>query len=73
MQETLAYAGGVILSFLGLGLLLVTLRAGGEAVGWGFQLQSPIAVAFFALLVFAVGLNLSGVSRSRQHYRLATA
>jgi thiol:disulfide interchange protein DsbD len=30
-------------------------------VGWGFQLQSPIAVAGFALLVFAVGLNLSGV------------
>jgi thiol:disulfide interchange protein len=39
----------------------VLLRAGGEAVGWGFQMQSPIAVAGFALLVFAVGLNLSGV------------
>lgn len=61
MHETFAYAGGVILSFLGLGLVLVTLRAGGEAVGWGFQLQSPVAVAGFALLVFAVGLNLSGV------------
>src|SRR6202012_4410197 len=30
-------------------------------VGWGFQLQEPIAVAGFALLIFAVGLNLSGV------------
>ena len=61
LHETFAYACGVILSFMALGLLLVTLRAGGEAVGWGFQLQSPIAVAAFALLVFAVGLNLSGV------------
>ncbi len=30
-------------------------------MGWGFQLQEPIAVAGFALLIFAVGLNLSGV------------
>jgi len=61
MTETFAYTAGVVLSFLALGLGLVALRAGGEAVGWGFQLQSPIAVAGFALLVFAVGLNLSGV------------
>jgi thiol:disulfide interchange protein DsbD len=61
VRETLAYAGGVVASFLVLGAALVALRAGGEAVGWGFQLQSPIAVAGFALLVFAVGLNLSGV------------
>lgn len=59
--EAFAYSGGVIVSFLALGAALVALRAGGEAVGWGFQLQSPIAVAAFALLVFAVGLNLSGV------------
>jgi thiol:disulfide interchange protein len=37
------------------------LRASGTAIGWGFQLQEPIAVAGFALLIFAVGLNLSGV------------
>ena len=30
-------------------------------MGWGFQLQNPIAVAGFALLIFAVGLNLSGL------------
>jgi thiol:disulfide interchange protein DsbD len=61
IHETVAYSAGVVLSFLALGAALVALRAGGEAVGWGFQLQSPIAVAGFALLVFAVGLNLSGV------------
>ncbi|MBI3677211.1 MAG: thioredoxin family protein [Proteobacteria bacterium] len=60
-REGLAYGLGAVLSFAALGLILVVLRAGGEAAGWGFQLQEPIAVASFALLMFAVGLNLSGV------------
>ena len=60
-REGLAYGIGAILSFVALGLAVVALRAGGAEVGWGFQLQDPAAVAAFALLVFAVGLNLSGV------------
>jgi thiol:disulfide interchange protein len=60
-RDGFAYGIGAVLSFAALGLLLVALRAGGQAIGWGFQLQEPAAVAFFALLVFAVGLNLSGV------------
>jgi thiol:disulfide interchange protein DsbD len=61
VRESLAYGLGAILSFAGLGALLIALRAGGETVGWGFQLQEPIVVAGFALLMFGVGLNLSGV------------
>lgn len=60
-REGIAYGIGAILSFVALGGALLLLRAGGEAIGWGFQLQEPIAVAVFALLIFAVGLNLSGV------------
>ena len=60
-REGLAYGAGAVLSFLALGGAVVALRVGGEAIGWGFQLQSPVAVAAFALLIFAVGLNLSGV------------
>jgi len=60
-NESFAYAAGAILSFAALGLAIVLLQAGGESIGWGFQLQSPVAVAGFALLVFAVGLNLSGL------------
>ena len=60
-RESLAYSAGAILSFLAFGLVIVLLRQGGAAVGWGLQLQNPIAVAGFALLIFAVGLNLSGV------------
>lgn len=59
--EGAAYGLGCILSFAVLGVAVALLRAGGQAIGWGFQLQNPIAVAAFALLVFAIGLNLSGV------------
>ena len=60
-SESFAYSAGAVLSFAVLGLAIVLLRQGGQSVGWGFQLQSPLAVAGFALLVFAVALNLSGL------------
>ena len=41
--------------------MLIGLRAAGQALGWGFQLQSPLIVALLALLVFALALNLAGV------------
>lgn len=59
--EALAYAAGVISTFVVLALVLIGVRAGGSAVGWGFQLQQPIFVAALALLMFAVGLNLAGL------------
>ena len=61
VRESFAYGGGAVLSFLALGGLLLALRSGGAAIGWGFQLQEPLVVAGFALLMFGVGLNLSGV------------
>jgi thiol:disulfide interchange protein len=60
-REGFAYGAGAVLSFLALAAAIIILRAGGEAIGWGFQLQDPVAVAGFALLIFIVGLNLSGV------------
>ena len=57
-----AYAAGVILSFAALGGVLLILRAGGSAIGWGFQLQSPVVVGLLAYLLFAMGLSLSGVA-----------
>ncbi|MBS0470539.1 MAG: thioredoxin family protein [Proteobacteria bacterium] len=61
VRESFAYGIGAVISFVALGGLLLALRAGGDAIGWGFQLQEPIVVAGFALLMFGVGLNLSGV------------
>ena len=61
-RHGLAYAAGVILSFALLGGVLLGLRSGGAAIGWGFQLQSPVVVALLAYLLFAMGLSLSGVA-----------
>ncbi len=57
----LAYTGGILVTFSAIALLLIGLKAAGAEIGWGFQLQSPPVVAGLALLLFAVGLNLSGV------------
>ena len=59
--QGLAYTAGVVLSFLALGGLLLGLRAAGEAIGWGFQLQSPAVVASLAVLFTLIGLNLAGL------------
>ena len=60
-RDGLAFLAGVLTTFLMLAGVLLALRAAGEAVGWGFQLQSPPVMAGLALLMLAVGLNLSGV------------
>jgi thiol:disulfide interchange protein/DsbC/DsbD-like thiol-disulfide interchange protein len=57
----MVFAAGVISSMLCLAAVLLTLRAGGEQIGWGFQLQSPLFVTLLVYLLLAVGLNLSGV------------
>jgi thiol:disulfide interchange protein len=57
----LAYTCGVVASFVALAALLLGLRAGGEQLGWGFQLQSPLFVAALALLFTLIGLSLAGV------------
>ena len=57
----LAYTAGVIVSFLALGALMLALRAAGEQLGWGFQLQSPAVVAGLAVLFTVLGLNLAGL------------
>jgi thiol:disulfide interchange protein DsbD len=59
--QGLAFLVGVVVTFLVLAGLLIAARAGGAAVGWGFQLQSPAVVAGLALLMLLVALNMSGV------------
>lgn len=60
-RDGLAFTAGVLISFLALAGALLALRAAGQAIGWGFQLQSPGVVAALALVMLLVGLNLSGV------------
>ena len=57
----LAYTAGVLASFALVAGTLIGLRAGGQQVGWGFQLQSPVFVTLLAYVLFVMALNLSGV------------
>ena len=59
--SALWYTAGVLLSFVALGAVAIALRAAGQALGWGFQLQQPLVIGALAYLMFAVGLSLSGV------------
>lgn len=54
------YTLGIVLSFLILAVLLLALRAAGENLGWGFQLQNPIFSASMALLFFAMAMSFAG-------------
>ncbi|HEX6720487.1 MAG TPA: thioredoxin family protein, partial [Burkholderiaceae bacterium] len=56
-----AYTAGVVLSFVALAGVLLVLRAAGDSLGWGFQLQSPLFVAALALLFALIGFNLLGL------------
>ncbi|MDO8774245.1 MAG: thioredoxin family protein [Burkholderiaceae bacterium] len=60
-QSGLAYLVGVVLSFALLGAMMLGLRAAGEQLGWGFQLQNPAVVAGLALLFTVIGMNLAGL------------
>lgn len=55
-----AYASGVVVSFWGLSLVLLALKAAGHAIGWGFQLQSPEFVFLLCALFLLLSLNLLG-------------
>jgi thiol:disulfide interchange protein len=60
-RRALWYTAGVLVSFVIVGALAITLRAAGQALGWGFQLQQPWVVGLLAYVMFGVGLSLSGV------------
>jgi thiol:disulfide interchange protein DsbD len=57
----LAYSAGILVSFAALATVVAVVKSGGEAVGWGFQFQSPLFVAVLAAVVFVFGLSLLDV------------
>jgi len=60
-RHGLLYLAGVLVAFAALAGALLALRAAGEQLGWGFQLQVPWVVGALALTMVAMGLSLSGV------------
>jgi DsbC/DsbD-like thiol-disulfide interchange protein/cytochrome c biogenesis protein CcdA len=61
LRDAWLYVAGVLVSFWLLAGVLVGLRALGQQLGWGFQLQSPVTVAVLAGFFLLLALNLSGV------------
>jgi thiol:disulfide interchange protein len=60
-RDGVFYFAGVLLTCTSIAGILIVLKAAGAALGWGFQLQSPLVVFALALLMAAIGLNLLGV------------
>ena len=54
------YTIGVVTSFLIIATTMLSLRAAGSAVGWGFQLQSPQFLIILAYLFFIIGMTFLG-------------
>jgi thiol:disulfide interchange protein len=60
LRTAIAYTAGVTSSCTGLGIALIVARSAGHALGWGFQLQSPIFVGALAVLMIGLALAMSG-------------
>lgn len=60
-KHGLSFSSGVLVSFWILAGILLLLQTYGHAVGWGFQLQEPLFVAFLAAFLFAFACSLFGV------------
>ena len=60
-KHGLVFALGVLVLFWILAGALIALRAAGQQLGWGFQLQSPAFIVFITSLLFILALNLFGV------------
>lgn len=61
LRHNLSYTAGVIATFMGLAAVIVGIKATGEEVGWGFQLQSPAFILIMMLVLFILSLNLFGL------------
>lgn len=57
----LAFTAGVLASFWVLAAALALLRAGGQELGWGFQLQEPAFVFIMTVVMLVFALSMSGV------------
>ncbi len=56
-----AYSAGILVTMAVLAGVVIALRSAGHSVGWGFQFQEPLFVAFVCSVVVVFALNLLGV------------
>jgi thiol:disulfide interchange protein DsbD len=57
IQHGLSFSAGVLITFLSIAGLLLLLKSGGESIGWGYQLQSPLMVTLLIYLFVAIGIT----------------
>ena len=60
-RHALLFGAGILLSMWALVGILLALRAAGNEIGWGYQLQSPVVVSLLSLVMLAAALNMAGV------------
>ena len=65
LAHNIFYTLGILISFLVLGVFVISIKSAGEMVGWGFQLQSPKFVAMMIFVIFIFSLNLFGLFEFR--------
>ncbi len=58
--SNLVYSAGVVFAFLVLAFLLIIFKAGGDFVGWGFQMQSPYFLVSLILLFMLISFSFMG-------------
>lgn len=61
LKHNIAYTAGVLSTFMVLAGVVAALKATGEKIGWGFQLQSPGFILVMMLVLFILSLNLFGL------------
>lgn len=61
LTHNLSYTAGVIATFMAFATIIVGIKAGGEEIGWGFQLQSPAFILVMMLILFILAMNMFGL------------
>ncbi len=65
LTHNLFYTLGILLTFAVLAMIVIFVKSTGEAIGWGFQMQSPSFLAFMIVALVIFALNLFGVFEFR--------
>lgn len=61
IAHSLVFSVAIIISFASLGITLALIKSLGNAVGWGFQLQSPIFTKVMTALFWLIALSFIGI------------
>lgn len=57
MRSALSFAAGILFTFLGMAIAIISLRGVGMSLGWGFQFQHPEFIFGLATIVFFLSLG----------------